>query len=205
MFGGLWSVGLLIYIGEVLKVNAWNQNYQELLCLHSLSPLKISTQIILLLSAKLLLPIYMISRNELSATIYGFKAFPIYYLFSSLIFFICWTKDTDNKINDIHYIFFSENRFLQYPEWKPQQCVGLAYPRTRVRASLAAASLAICSQHLHCATRGVSTTKEDIDIEQQLYEIVRGKNFALNCLSWKFTDLIMITNEVIPENLVVVR
>ena len=26
-------------------------------------------------------------------------------------------------------------------------------------------------------------TKEDIGIEQQLYEIVRGKNFALNCLS----------------------
>ena len=28
-----------------------------------------------------------------------------------------------------------------------------------------------------------SGTKEDIDIEQQLYKIVRGKNFALNCLS----------------------
>ena len=26
-------------------------------------------------------------------------------------------------------------------------------------------------------------TKEDIDIEQKLYEIVRGKNFAVNCLS----------------------
>ena len=25
--------------------------------------------------------------------------------------------------------------------------------------------------------------KEDISIEQQLYEIVRGKKFALNCLS----------------------
>ena len=48
-------------------------------------------------------------------------------------------------------------------------------------------------------------TKEDIGIEQQLYEIVRGKNFALNCLSWKFTEMIMITNEVIPEILVVVR
>ena len=47
--------------------------------------------------------------------------------------------------------------------------------------------------------------KEDIGIEQQLYEIVRGKNFALNCLSWKFTEMIIITNEVIPENLVVVR
>ena len=46
-------------------------------------------------------------------------------------------------------------------------------------------------------------TKEDIGIEQQLYEIVRGKNFALNCLSWKLTETIMITNEVIPENLVV--
>ena len=48
-------------------------------------------------------------------------------------------------------------------------------------------------------------TKEDIDVEQQLYEILRGKNFALNCLIWKFTERIMITNEVIPENLVVVR
>ena len=47
-------------------------------------------------------------------------------------------------------------------------------------------------------------TKKDIDIKQ-LYEIARGKNFALNCLSWKFTEMIMITNEVIPENLVVVR
>ena len=48
-------------------------------------------------------------------------------------------------------------------------------------------------------------TKEDIGIEQQLYEIVRGKNFAINCLSWKFTEMIMITNEVIPENFVVMR
>ena len=48
-------------------------------------------------------------------------------------------------------------------------------------------------------------TKEDIGIEQQLFEIVRGKNCALNCLSWKFTEMIVITNEVIPENLVVVR
>ena len=49
------------------------------------------------------------------------------------------------------------------------------------------------------------STKEDIGIEQQLYEIVRGKNFVLNCLSWKFTEMIMITNEVISENLVVVK
>ena len=48
-------------------------------------------------------------------------------------------------------------------------------------------------------------TKEDRGIEQQLYETVRGKNFALNCLSWKFTEMIMITREVIPENLDVVR
>ena len=47
--------------------------------------------------------------------------------------------------------------------------------------------------------------KEDIGTEQQLYEIVRGKNFALNYLSWKLTEMIMITNKVIPENLVVVR
>ena len=39
-----------------------------------------------------------------------------------------------------------------YPEWPHRQCVGLAYPRTRVR--VAAASLAICSPHLHRAIRG---------------------------------------------------
>ena len=49
------------------------------------------------------------------------------------------------------------------------------------------------------------TTKEDIGIEQQLYEIVRGKNSALSCFSCKFTEIIMIANEVIPDNLVVVR
>ena len=48
-----------------------------------------------------------------------------------------------------------------------------------------------------------SVSKEDIGIEQ-LYEIARGKNFALNCLSRKFTEMIIITNEVIPKNLVVV-
>ena len=42
-------------------------------------------------------------------------------------------------------------------------------------------------------------------IEQELFEIVRGKNFALNYLSWKFTEMIMITNKVILLNLVVVR
>ena len=61
----------------------------------------------------------------------------------------------------------------------------------------------LTSKRLACE----ATTKEDIgiDLEQQLYEIVRGKNFALNYLSWKFTEMIMITIEVIPENLVVVR
>ena len=49
------------------------------------------------------------------------------------------------------------------------------------------------------------TKKEDIGIEQELYEIVRGENFALNCSSRKFTEMIMIANEVIPENLVVMR
>ena len=47
--------------------------------------------------------------------------------------------------------------------------------------------------------------KEDIGIEQQLYEIIRGKNFALNSLSWKFTEMIMIANQFIPENVFVVR
>ena len=48
-------------------------------------------------------------------------------------------------------------------------------------------------------------TKEDIGTEQQLYEIVNGKNFAFSCLSLKFSETIMIANEVIPENLVAVR
>ena len=34
-----------------------------------------------------------------------------------------------------------------------------------------------------CFTLARGKTKEDICIEQQLYEIVRGKNFALICLS----------------------
>ena len=34
------------------------------------------------------------------------------------------------------------------------QFVGLAYPWTRIRAPVAAASLAICSPHLHRAIRG---------------------------------------------------
>ena len=59
--------------------------------------------------------------------------------------------------------------------------------------------------HLKLLDNVVSgVSKEDIGIEQQLYEIVMGQNFALNCLSCKFTEMIMITNEVIPENLVVV-
>ena len=61
----------------------------------------------------------------------------------------------------------------------------------------------VCLQYMH--TYNQRSTKEGIGIEQQLYEIVRGKNFALNCLSWKFREMIMITNEVVPENLVVVR
>ena len=48
-------------------------------------------------------------------------------------------------------------------------------------------------------------TKEDKGIEQQLDEIVRGKKISLNCLSWKFREMIMIRKEVIPENLVVAR
>ena len=39
-------------------------------------------------------------------------------------------------------------------EWPHRQCVGLAYPRTRVRAPVAVASLAICSPHLHRAICG---------------------------------------------------
>ena len=46
------------------------------------------------------------------------------------------------------------NNYNIYPEWPHRQCVGLAYPRTRVRASFAAASLAIYIPHLHRAIRG---------------------------------------------------
>ena len=38
---------------------------------------------------------------------------------------------------------------------------------------------------------------------EQLYKIVRSKNFALNNLSRKFTETIIIANLVIPENFVV--
>ena len=40
------------------------------------------------------------------------------------------------------------------PEWRHRQCVGLAYPRTRVRAPVAAASLSICSPYLQLAMIG---------------------------------------------------
>ena len=40
-----------------------------------------------------------------------------------------------------------------YPEWPYSQCIGMAYPRMRVRAPVAEASLAICSPHLHSAIR----------------------------------------------------
>ena len=41
--------------------------------------------------------------------------------------------------------------FILYPCGRT---VGLVFQRSRVRASLAAASIAICSQHLHRAIRG---------------------------------------------------
>ena len=41
-----------------------------------------------------------------------------------------------------------------YPEWPHRQCVGLAYPWTRVRAPVAAASLTICRPCSHRAIRG---------------------------------------------------
>ena len=42
---------------------------------------------------------------------------------------------------------------LNHREWPHRQCVGLAYPRTSVRATVAAASVAICSPHLQHAIR----------------------------------------------------
>ena len=50
-----------------------------------------------------------------------------------------------------------------------------------------------------------SKTKEEVGIEQQLYKIVRWKIFALNFLSWTFAVMIMIANNVIPENFHVVH
>ena len=46
----------------------------------------------------------------------------------------------------------------------------------------------------------VRNQRRCIGIEEQLYEIVRGKNFELYSLSWNFTEMLMIANEVIPEN-----
>ena len=41
-----------------------------------------------------------------------------------------------------------------YPEWPHRQCIGLAFRRSRVHGSLAAANLAISSQNVHRAIRG---------------------------------------------------
>ena len=41
-----------------------------------------------------------------------------------------------------------------YHEWPHRECFGLAFRRARGRATLAAASLVICSPHLHRAIRG---------------------------------------------------
>ena len=46
------------------------------------------------------------------------------------------------------------HRWDSAPEWLLRQCVGLAYPRSHVRVPVAAASLVICSPHLHRAVRG---------------------------------------------------
>ena len=43
--------------------------------------------------------------------------------------------------------------FISYPEWSHRPCVGLAFPRSRVRVPLAAASLVICDPYLHHAMR----------------------------------------------------
>ena len=51
-FGGLWLVARNLYIYEFLKVNAQQPNFQELLCLHSLSSVIFQLN---LLSAKFLL------------------------------------------------------------------------------------------------------------------------------------------------------
>ena len=43
---------------------------------------------------------------------------------------------------------------IKYPERPTRQCVGLAFRRSCVRASLAAASLAICASHFYLALCG---------------------------------------------------
>ena len=40
-------------------------------------------------------------------------------------------------------------------------------------------------------------------IEEQVSEIVMGNHFIFNRLGWNITDMIMIANKFIPENLVV--
>ena len=42
----------------------------------------------------------------------------------------------------------------EHPEWLHRQCVGPAYPWTRVRAPVAATSISICSQRFYRAIRG---------------------------------------------------
>ena len=47
-------------------------------------------------------------------------------------------------------------------------------------------SFPVCSRVVNVTPIPKGPPKEDIGIEQQLYEIVRGKNFALNCVSTLF-------------------
>ena len=68
------------------------------------------------------------------------------------------------------------------PEYNVRSTVFLNH-RTNWDSVRSAVSSFTWSTILKSADQLVRSTKEDIGIEQQLYEIVRGKHFALNCLS----------------------
>ena len=67
------------------------------------------------------------------------------------------------------FIFSRKEIFLLYPEYPDRQCVGLAFRRSRVRASLAAVSLVILARAirlahgvLSCVGWGVMTSQLDL-------------------------------------------
>ena len=122
-----------------------------------------------------------------------------------------WHPDKSNQISNLIARFCRKkncNKFdskvltLQSKNFHKKICKNFS---VQFLAAKFCSTIKIFSRGCWAPLPSQTQTKEDIGIEQQLYDIVNGKHFALNCLSWKFTEMILITNEVIPENLVVVR
>ena len=83
-----------------------------------------------------------------------FTIFPICLLFQLQFIIFSGIKC---EICNCHLFIFEVLHILLvllYPECPHEQCVGLAYPWTRVRPRVVAARLAICRPRLHFAIRG---------------------------------------------------